>query len=807
MGTEPGANTLDCHVTIGLVPLNAAQFLVASDPQDSLTETRPIFPVRFVAGGLDAGVPLAPGASLSHKRRLHIKGGTSGASDYTDFLFTQGTPNQGTGIMNDMVSELSALNEKKVGLLAFSLEGTGTRGGPIPSELRFEKYIGSEDPATDKDPGSWKLERLEWMEPTETTEYSAYYSTPTSRFGVFLPEGDYRVVSRNRHQSTTLQAGRNLRSEDRPNLEAPITIAEGKVFLLTEALSPERSDSLSPYGSRISFAQSPYYIATRGNDFFGFDDYINGVLIRVGFIQPMRFTVLGLGGLGDPHHRRFRTITSIFDPTARIPRPASGVMAGSFHFTGGNSAFGVQLTSGLALWTAPGQYQGYGSTGPLSTLQSFQIDSRPAMGVNSAALTVFHWPLPEGWKSIDAPGPSMATTGGMLPCEQLSSALAEGVNIVARTEVDHQADGAALYGEIKADLDYMDAISQIEGLEYLAEYKRAVGDDPLIVSARTSDLGAYGTATAFFTPANPNARNGGARPSKGWALADFLAQADGKYNVVNRPRGPKGIFTQLGFDPTLPLGQSAPWWLQTGPLSQGKANGQFDALELMSAGVIAEPGIAAWWSEFKAARADWFALLSQQPHDSFTKAVGFSSGKYSQDTPVGLVRTYLNIHDAEVAQSELGPVLAALQAGSAVVSSGPLLDVSVAGVGPGGLAAISGSPATVALDVVMLATDWMPVDELRVIVNGQVVATIYDPKAVFEQSDEDFRYFAGTITVPVPSGKDAWLVVEAGAPLNTYGPYRPGAPWHAQMKGIYPVAITNPIFLGLQGGGYAPPGL
>jgi hypothetical protein len=50
-------------------------------------------------------------------------------------------------------------------------------------------------------------------------------------------------------------------------------------------------------------------------------------------------------------------------------------------------------------------------------------------------------------------------------------------------------------------------------------------------------------------------------------------------------------------------------------------------------------------------------------------------------------------------------------------------------------------------------------------------------------------------------------VVEAGAPLNASGPYRPGTPWHAHMKGTCPVASTSPIFLGLTGGGYTPPGL
>ena len=784
MGTEPGANTIDCHITLGLSPLDSEQFLVASDPQDSLAETRPMFPERFVAGSLDTGVPLEPNASLTHRRRLHIKGGTSSTPEYQVYLFTQSTPNQATGILNDMIGQVMSLNDKKVGLLRFSLEGTATRSGPLPSELRFERYVGDGDPATDEEPAHWRLERLEWMEPTETTysNESEYLFTPNSTFGVFLPEGTYRIVSKNRFQTTTLQVGTNSNNEDRPNQKTPITIDSENAFFLSERLSPERSDVLSPYGSRISYAQSAFYISTRANDSYA------------GFIQPLRFAISGLEGMPDPHIRRFRGIMSTYDPIAKIPRPTVG-LPGWFHFTGGNSAFGVQIADGLPVWTAPGLYQVFGARGPLSTLESFRLDSRPGMGAVYESLTVFQAPLPEGWISFDTPGPSQTTSGGMLPCEQLASALADGVDVMARTEIDHQTDANALYEEFQIDLAYDEA------------YKTAIGDKPFVVGARTSNLGSYGAVTAYFTPADANARNGGARYSNGWTLADFLLQAEGKYNVVHRPRGPLGIFTQLGFDPALPLNQAAPWWNEAGPISYGKINGGFDALEIISAGAIVSSGIDAWWSEYKAVRADWFALLGQQSHDSFTKAVAFSSGKFSEDTPVGLARTYLNIGDAELAQSELGPVLTALRSGVAVASTGPMLDVKVGDTGPGGLAAINGSPASITLDVTLVAPDWLPVDELRIVVNGQTVLAINDPKSVLTRSTSDSRYYTGTLAVPVPVGRDGWLVVEAGAPLSAAGPYRPGTPWNIVMKGIYPIAITNPIFLDLNGGGYTPPGL
>jgi len=812
MCTEPGTDTLDCHVSLGLMPLNEdeEQFLIVSDKQDSLNEIRPKFPKRFVAGGLAKNSPLEPDKSITHKRRLFVKGGISCAPDYSVIFYTQNTPNQATGIMNDMLAEMFARKEKKLAMLYFYTEGTGTRTSPLPLELRFERYIGELDPLkepdslkNDTEPDHWKLERLEWMEPPESSYSDAYgyYTTPTYTFGVFLRPGTYRIIARNRDDSSILLEGTNSNEEDRPTTATYIVLEEDKTFFLTEQISPERSRIYSDYGSRTSQAQNQFIISTRGND------------SPSGFIQPMRFAISGLGDLPDPTkdpiNRRFKSITSTFDPTARMPRPPASNYPGPYHFVGGNSAFGVQNVEGIGgISVAPGLYQAYGARGPLSILESFRLDTRPGLGAQTQLVTTFQAPLPEGWIAFDTPGPSQATSGGMLPCEQLSSALAEGVDVVARAELDFQTDANALYSDFTSDLNYAE------------DFIKAVAFDeaikPFIVGARTSNLDGYGTATAYFTPVDVNARNGGARPSKGWKLADFLTQAGGEYNVIIRPRKPEeGTFNTQSYasDPDL-------WWNEKGMLSRGKCNGDFDALEIINAGTIATCGIDRWWTEFKEVRTDWFSLLNRQKPKNFTKAVGFSSGEYSVDTPVGLVRTYLNIgKDTKLSQSLLQePILNALKSGAAVVSSGPMLDIKVGSAGPGDLALVGLS--TVTLDVTLVAPDWLRVDELRIVVNGKVARTIYKPTVTsdvnpFEQSETDSRFYTAKLDVPlndVPTGKDAWLVVEAGVSLDTTGDYGieengTRTPWNIMMKRIYPVAITNPIFLSLTGGEYAPPGL
>jgi hypothetical protein len=382
----------------------------------------------------------------------------------------------------------------------------------------------------------------------------------------------------------------------------------------------------------------------------------------------------------------------------------------------------------------------------------------------------------------------------MLPGEQLSSGLAEGISVVARTEMDRHPDGDKLRTAFRKEL------IDNTGLQFSPV---PIGQDPLVVAGRSSELAGYGLATALFTPPATDGRAAGARPSVGWTLADFLAQAEGSYAVIHRPRGPKGLFTLKGFDRTVPLGTGPnAWWTATGPLSLGRTHGTFDGLELIRAEGLDAANPTAWFEEFKDVRADWFALLKQQTPAAFTKGLGLSAAKFSVDNPVGHARTYLLLGGAAT-QEDPSRLLTALKAGNAVASTGPLLEVTANGAAPGGTAIASGG--AVALTINLYAPDWVPVDQVRILVNGVLVQTL-DP-AAFTPSGADFRLRSTTVNLSLSTAKDAFLVVEAGVPLGTTGAYRPGTPWARIMRGIYPLAVTNPVFLDLNGGGYTAPGL
>ena len=323
------------------------------------------------------------------------------------------------------------------------------------------------------------------------------------------------------------------------------------------------------------------------------------------------------------------------------------------------------------------------------------------------------------------------------------------------------------------------------------------------------------------TPPPANAPLNGAQPNQNWILADFLTQAQGQYNVVNRPRGPQGLFTLQN----TPTGTAPPpaannaigaWWatwsLTPGTLSFGQTNGGFDAIELLRGESLDPTNPSAWFTEFLQVRSDWFGLLNQQSPAFFTKALGLSSAKFSIDTPVGLARTYLKANPMPSIDANGSPVLSgvltALQSGAAVASTGPFLDVSIGTTGPGGL--VPGPVQSVTLNINLWMTDWLPVDEIRVIVNGSLAQTI--SPAALALSAADPRLFSGSVTLPVAQlsgGADAWVVVEAGVPLAgptiTLANQSLWDTWNAIMRSIYPIAVTNPIFVDVKGDGYPKP--
>jgi hypothetical protein len=197
----------------------------------------------------------------------------------------------------------------------------------------------------------------------------------------------------------------------------------------------------------------------------------------------------------------------------------------------------------------------------------------------------------------------------------------------------------------------------------------------------------------------------------------------------------------------------------------------FDVLEVMNR--FSRRG----WIEV---RSDWFALMNRghqitgtgnsDSHTAHLERVGF---------PVNLVNVGAAGEDG---------LFAAIADGQVRVSTGPLVEMNVR------VGSESHSPgqkmvsveSTVEVDVSVKAVPWVPVDEVRLIVNGEVVfRTDVDAAQTISR---------GTWTIPLTLTEDSWIIAEAGWPLDRKT--RPESTTYARVAlGHVPVGFTNPVWL------------
>ncbi len=177
-------------------------------------------------------------------------------------------------------------------------------------------------------------------------------------------------------------------------------------------------------------------------------------------------------------------------------------------------------------------------------------------------------------------------------------------------------------------------------------------------------------------------------------------------------------------------------------------------------------------------RAAWFSLLSQGE----LRAGTANSDSHRSGELVAMPRSYVRVPDDRVARFDEAAFVRGLRQGRVFGTSGPLLDVTLGGGGPGTL--FRGGKGE--LRVTVTAAPWVPVSEARVFVNAELAWT--GPASAGE-----------TLRIPLTFPRDAWIVVEAeGEPDDVFAAIAPG---------FRSFAFANPIYVDAQGDGvWRPPG-
>ncbi len=188
-------------------------------------------------------------------------------------------------------------------------------------------------------------------------------------------------------------------------------------------------------------------------------------------------------------------------------------------------------------------------------------------------------------------------------------------------------------------------------------------------------------------------------------------------------------------------------------------NGDYDAQEVMN-------GTAG--GENYAHRAFWFYLLNQ----GIVRVGTANSDSHSlTDSVLGTPRSVVSTSVARPAAGRIFDVdgfNADVKAGRVVGTNGPMIEARLV-LDDGSLVAPSTTtidPARVrSLRVVVIAAPWVPVDEVRIIVNGEVARVLDDTTTPADPfGTTGLVRFDGEIdaTELLPTAGDAWLLVEAG---------------------------------------------
>jgi hypothetical protein len=227
--------------------------------------------------------------------------------------------------------------------------------------------------------------------------------------------------------------------------------------------------------------------------------------------------------------------------------------------------------------------------------------------------------------------------------------------------------------------------------------------------------------------------------------------------------------------------------------------------------------------DYALVRNDWFSLLNQanaavsNGRVPFLPGTGVSDSHRNTLESAGYFRTYVLGVGDDAGALDGQAFDESVRGGRMVATTGPYIEFSIHDPA-GGHGEIGGTlhPAgpEVILRIRVLATNWIPVEEVRVIANGQVLeglsfdaesdpAVESPPARPWSRSPARVERFQTEVTLPL--AQDTWLLVEAGAKLDDAPAPDPFV--DAIVPGFVSLAFTNPIFVDLDGDGFDPPGV
>ena len=420
----------------------------------------------------------------------------------------------------------------------------------------------------------------------------------------------------------------------------------------------------------------------------------------------------------------------------------------------------------------PGRYELFASAGLFASMQKASIDVFGGESTN-VSLSLLRLGQPAGTLNADFHVHGAASFDSTIPDEdRVKAFMAAGIDVIVATDHDAVWDYAAA---IEA-LDAKERLQLVTGTETTGQILFKM--NPSVYFPQV--IGHWNFWPLPFDPQAP--RHGAPWDELVEPGALIGRAAERGYDVdngvmqLNHPWGNLEFARDLGFPRAIGirLNEEVPRFFDgTGPslffrTPPGSAfsNADFHAQEIMN---------STNNEQMQSMRALWFWQLNQ----GIVRAGTANSDSHSLTdsvvgTPRNLVRTSVTRENFDV-----NIFNADVRAGHMIGTNGPIIDATIEAVSSGsshrpGFALVP-VDADAKLRVRVSGPAWVPVREVRIIVNGAQMLTFTQDDLA--QPDDPFSAvdivrFNGTIDLSglLPGGqKDTWILVEAGDPLPLVG--------------------------------------
>jgi hypothetical protein len=416
-----------------------------------------------------------------------------------------------------------------------------------------------------------------------------------------------------------------------------------------------------------------------------------------------------------------------------------------------------------ARFTLPaGSFHLYAYHGPFHSLARVTVDTTQSMSPDPISLPLVALPLrPPGTVSADLHVHGASSFDSSIPdADRVLSFAAADLDVLIAT--DHDVVGS--YADVVTALGLQDRVTAVSGVETTGHvpYLSVPGD------AFPRVIGHYNFWPLAYRPGSP--RNGGpfdefVEPGELFNRVEPLFVADG-VRQLNHPWAASEFGRDLGFPRAIHLNLLAPLPAVDDGTNQGMyvrrhgrfGNGDHDTQEVMNGSAN---------DAYLQYRAFWFYLLDQ----GIVRTGTANSDSHSlTDNTVGAPRNLVYTSTQAGSAFNVAEFNRALKSGAVIGSNGPVIEASISDSASDRTFGLTpfrpGAGAQLKLTV--SAAPWVVVDEIRIVVNGQVVRTLDGlPEPADRFGTTGLVRFTGVLPLAdlLPPSGDAWLVIEAGTRL------------------------------------------